>query len=398
MSVLVVGGGIFGVTAAISLRERGHDVTLIDRTLLPNSLSSSCDISKVIRLEYGGDIHYTQLMKKAINRWDQWNKEFGETLYHQTGLLILKQSKLQTMDFEKLSRNLVEKFGYTVQDINPKALREFYPAWNPELYVDGHYNPVGGWANSGRVIELLAKKAINLGVKVLVAEMDKLIIKNNVVLGVTTKDGKQLFAGKTLITCGSWTPVLLPHLSHVMKPTGQVVFHFQVEPKLLDKFSNPKFPTYAADVTKTGFYGFPSDNTGRLKIGHHGPGFQMKNVSPAEIESTLKEYEKSMEAEFRAFLAASLPDIKDAKIIFSRLCMYCDTFDGNFLIDSDPNYDGLYIAAGGSGHGFKFGPVLGDLIADSVENKPSPWRSKFKWRDPVANLKEEARLANKSKL
>jgi len=398
MSILVVGGGIFGITAAISLRERGHDVTLIDRTLLPNNLSASSDISKVIRIEYGGDVHYTQLMKKAMNRWDQWNQEFGETVYHQTGVLALKQSKLQTMDFEKLSRNLVEKFGYTVQDINPKALREFYPAWNNELYVDGHFNPVGGWANSGRVIELLAKKAIKLGVKVLVAEMDKLIIKNNVVLGVTTKDGKQLFAEKTLVAAGSWTSVLLPHLSTVMRPIGQVVFHFQVEPKHLDKFSSVKFPAYLADISKTGFYGFPCDNTGRLKIGHHGPGFEMKNVSAAEIESTLKQYEKSMEAEYRSFLAASLPDIKDAKIIFSRLCMYCDTFDGNFLIDSDPNYDGLYLAAGGSGHGFKFGPVLGDLIADAVENKPSQWRSKFKWREPLPNLKEEARQITKAKL
>ena len=92
--ILVAGAGIFGVTAAIELRKRGHAVGLIDPGPLPHPLAASTDISKVVRLEYGPDQVYTALAEKAIEGWERWNQDLGARLYHPTGLLFLRRSPL----------------------------------------------------------------------------------------------------------------------------------------------------------------------------------------------------------------------------------------------------------------------------------------------------------------
>jgi glycine/D-amino acid oxidase-like deaminating enzyme len=86
------------------------------------------------------------------------------------------------------------------------------------------------------------------------------------------------------------------------------------------------------------------------------------------------------EKNLREFLASTFPSLADAPIVYTRVCMYCDTHDGHFWIARDPEREGLVVAAGDSGHGFKFAPVLGEIIADAVEGKH---RNKFRWRPEV---------------
>ena len=86
------------------------------------------------------------------------------------------------------------------------------------------------------------------------------------------------------------------------------------------------------------------------------------------------------EKNLREFLSSTFPALADAPIVYSRICMYCDTHDGHFWIARDPEREGLVIAAGDCGHGFKFAPVLGEIIADAVEEKPNPILHKFRWR------------------
>src|SRR5579864_9284444 len=100
MKIVVVGAGINGVTAAIELKRRGHDVALIDPGPLPHPLAASTDISKAVRAAYGPDEDYTELAERAILRWRDWNKEFGTELYHEVGCLFLHQQNLQPGDFE----------------------------------------------------------------------------------------------------------------------------------------------------------------------------------------------------------------------------------------------------------------------------------------------------------
>ena len=98
------------------------------------------------------------------------------------------------------------------------------------------------------------------------------------------------------------------------------------------------------------------------------------------------------EARFRRFLRECLPELAQAPVIGRRLCLYCDTWDGNFWIDRDPDRPGLVVASGGSGHAFKFGPMLGPIIADVVEGKPNRFASRFAWRPRGSPATEDARF------
>jgi glycine/D-amino acid oxidase-like deaminating enzyme len=97
------------------------------------------------------------------------------------------------------------------------------------------------------------------------------------------------------------------------------------------------------------------------------------------------------EARVHEFLRDSLPDLAGAPIVHRRLCLYCDTFDGDFWIDRDPAHPGLVVAAGDSGHGFKFAPIIGGLVADVVEGKPNRWAGRFRWRQRLRDRREAAR-------
>jgi glycine/D-amino acid oxidase-like deaminating enzyme len=141
---------------------------------------------------------------------------------------------------------------------------------------------------------------------------------------------------------------------------------------------------FAADIARTGWYGFPALDDGTLKIGHHGRGFALDPSGPRVPPDT-------EEPRFRAFLARALPSAVRAPLVASRLCFYCDTADGDFWIDHDPLHPGLVVAAGGSGHAFKFLPVLGAIVADVIERRESPETRRFRWREAPAGPGEAAR-------
>ena len=134
---------------------------------------------------------------------------------------------------------------------------------------------------------------------------------------------------------------------------------------------------------------FRLSREGVVKIANHGPGREM---SP---ESSNRAVTPQEEQNLRKFLSSTFPALAVAPVAYSRVCMYCDTNDGHFWIAPDPERPGLTVAAGDSGHGFKFAPVLGEIIADAVEEKPNPLLQKFRWRPEVraGEQKEAARFS-----
>jgi glycine/D-amino acid oxidase-like deaminating enzyme len=167
-----------------------------------------------------------------------------------------------------------------------------------------------------------------------------------------------------------------------MWAVGQPVFHFRpADPSL---FRPPRFSVWASDLPRTGWYGFPALADGTLKVANHGEG---RRVHPDEPRTVRPEDE----ARFRAFLRQTFPAAAAAPVVGTRLCLYCDTWDGDFYIDRDPSRPGLIIAAGDSGHAFKFAPVLGSIVADVLEGRPNRWASRFAWRNRGERRWEEAR-------
>lgn len=377
--VLVVGGGIVGITSALALRARGHEVRVIDAGPLPHPLAESTDISKIVRLDYGDDETYTELMERALPRWRAWS---AAPLFHETGTLFVRRTPLSPGTFEHDSLELLERRGHRIERLDAEALRRRFPAWNTERYAFGYFNPQGGWAESGAVVSHLAREAKDAGV--VIAEHTRaarLIERGAKVTGVETAAGDMLAADRVIVTGGAWTTDLVPELDAWLTAVGQPVFH--LAPDDVSLFTSPRFAVFGADIANTGYYGFPANRDGLVKIANHGVGRRVHPSSEASRVVTPEQTEA-----LRAFLRDAFPDLAGARIAATRLCVYGDTRDQHFWIAPHPDREGLVVAAGGSGHAFKFAPLLGDLVADAMEGAVHP---KFRWRADLTYVLGEER-------
>lgn len=380
-SAIVVGSGAFGLASAIELRARGASVTLIDPGPVPRPEAASTDISKIVRLDYGADRFYTELMETALPLWRRGSLA---PLFHEDGFLLLSRTPASPGSFEGDSLAILEARGHAVTRLDRHAIATRWPAWSAASYVDGYFNEQGGWAESARVVERLAQQARAAGVRLVErASLSRLVEKGTRVTGVALTTGESFAAEVVLVAAGAWTPVLLRYLSRAMWPVAQPVFH--LKPAEPDAWRPPRFTVWAADIARTGWYGFPANADGLVKIANHGPG---RRVDPDEPRTTTPEDERAL----RSFLAESLPALADAPIAASKTCLYCDSFDGDFWIGRDPDRPGLAVAAGDSGHGFKFVPVLGGIVADAIEGKDSAATRRLGWRDVGARRGEDARF------
>jgi glycine/D-amino acid oxidase-like deaminating enzyme len=404
--IIVVGAGINGVAAAIELTKRGHEVVLVDPGPLPHPLAASTDISKAVRAAYGADENYTALAERSIKLWRDWNEEFGTKLYHEVGVMFVRQRTMEPGDFEYESLKLLEKRGLKVARMDSPKLWKRFPAWNPQLYRDGVLEIEAGYAESGRAVSMLIERAKSAGVSLYEGKFVALDQAGQRVNGVVLQDSQfkavipseveesrgeglkltsrgpstslgmtRIAADFVVMAVGAWTPYLLPFTKEFFRATGQPVFHLR--PSDPELFAPEHFPVFGADITTTGYYGFPINRDGVVKIANHGFGREMSPDSPERVVTA------DDEKKLREFLASTFSSLTDAPIVYTRLCMYCDTHDGHFWIARDPEREGLVIAAGDSGHGFKFAPVLGEIIADAVEGKDNPLLDKFRWRPEV---------------
>ena len=382
-SVLVLGGGCFGLTAALELRARGWRVTLIDQGALPHPDSASMDISKVVRMDYAADAQHTAMGLLSLERWQAWNRRWGVDLYHEDGFLVMSQAEMAPGGFEHDSFHFLTNQGRELLRMNAELLRARHPVWRADRFVDGYFNPVGGWVESGRVIAMLAKEAREAGVEIVEHVRSAMpVFMAGRCTGIESADGRSWSADDVLVAAGAWTPEVLPHLQDVMWATAQTVFHFQ--PADPERFRAPAFPVWGADIAKTGWYGFPANTDGIVKVANHGVG---RRVCASEAR-VMPEGE---EERYRQFLCETFPDLADAPVHSHRVCLYCDTFDGAFWIDRDPEHAGLIVAAGDSGHAFKFTPVMGEIIADVVEGKSNEWSARYRWREPTHASSDGAR-------
>jgi glycine/D-amino acid oxidase-like deaminating enzyme len=378
---IVVGAGINGVTAAIALRKRGHDVDLIDPGPLPHPLAASTDISKAVRAAYGADEIYTELAEHCVPIWREWNAQFGVTLFHEVGFLFMRRTPMREGDFEFETAKVFARRGHKFARF--EEMKRRFPIWATGNFGDGIFEPEAGYAVAERVVSVLLAHAAELGVKVRGGNAFADLIGNGRVTGVVLQDRQRIVADEVVMCAGAWTPQLLPFTKDFLRATAHPVFHLR--PKQPDLFRSDVFPVFGADISATGYYGFPLNADGVVKIGVHGSGREMSADSEQRV------VDANEENQLREFLNEAFPQLTDAPIVFSRICMYCDTNDGDFWIARDPERPGLTIATGDNGHGFKFAPVWGELTADAVEEKPNPLLEKFRWRPEVpAGIKKEA--------
>ncbi|KAJ3401332.1 alpha subunit of pyruvate dehydrogenase [Chytriomyces hyalinus] len=390
MKICIVGGGVFGLSTALSLQRRGHSVTVFDRLPVPAEDAASTDISKVIRPDYASQRLYQRLALASIKAFkSQWNpdaeRRLGRALYVETGCLFATRAS-EMNAFERESIETLALDGVRVEKVQRERVAQLMGNAFANEFPYGYFNASAGFAYSGLTIEYMALLAQEADVKFVCggnagtfAAFVYSPSNGKTVVGIKTMDGAVHHADRVIVAAGSWTPSLVPQLR-----------------------------VWFADVSETGFYGFPvSDLTGELKIANHGPGFKSSfhlDTSPASRVSqpaksvvTSTAIPKPAVDMYRKFLAHAFPETNQLDITRTRLCWYCESWDGNFFIDAVPGMSNCFVATGGSGHGFKFAPVLGDVIADIVEGKPSEFRELFQWREKPVGCEDELDAIRKGK-
>ena len=212
---LIIGAGTFGLTTAIELRKKSYTVAILNPNSIPHPLAASTDISKIIRMEYGSDVEYMDMAIESMQHWRAWNEALGEKIYHETGFLLATSTSMDE-DFKNFDSasylNLLKK-GFTPKRLNQGALGRSFPAFQKANFSDGFYHEKGGFAESGRVIELLLKYARSMGVEIFENQTaETLRPSNGKIDTVTTKEGARFSAGQVVVCAGNFTSYLVPAL------------------------------------------------------------------------------------------------------------------------------------------------------------------------------------------
>jgi sarcosine oxidase len=359
--VAVVGAGVFGAWIALHLAKREQRVLLLDAYGPGHSRSSSGDESRIIRMGYGADEIYTQWSQRSLLQWKELFAASGnQELFQKTGVLWLAESGNAQLraTADVLGRNQVE-----FEQLDRAALGHRYPQINLEGIATGIYEPESGVLMARRAVTATAAEAVRLGVEVKLAAIAG-PHGSGTIEYVTSSAGEKFVAKEFVFACGAWLAKLFPEfLEDRIFPTRQTVFYFGI-PAGDDRFSSPALPTWL--IKNDECYGMPDLESRGLKIAmdQHGeridPDTQSRVVTPTEVE------------EIRRLVAYRFPALAHAPIVETRVCQYENTWNGDFLIDRHPTLSNVWLAGGGSGHGFKHGPAVGEYVTRQILDDAEP--------------------------
>jgi glycine/D-amino acid oxidase-like deaminating enzyme len=344
----VVGAGTFGAWIAWHLRQAGLSVVLLDQYGPGNARSSSGGESRIIRMGYGADDVYTRLALRSLAAWRRLGDATGEALFHETGVLWLgRGGDRYTLDtLATLARLGVPHARLTAADIGAR-----FPQFVLDDDVWGIFEPASGALMARRAVQAVVREAVRAGVEYRTAAFAPPAVRTRVG-ALKTGDGSEIRAGTFVFAGGPWLPKLFPDLLGArIFPTRQEVFFFG-PPAGDERFAPPRMPTwidFGAEI-----YGLP-DLEGR--------GFKVapdRHGAPIDPDTDERLVAAASVARIRAFLGRRFPALAAAPLLEARVCQYENTSNGDSLIDRHPDADNVWLVGGGSGHGFKHGPAVGE--------------------------------------
>lgn len=359
--IVVIGAGAFGMWTALYLQRLGATVTVVDLYGAGNSRQTSGGETRGVRTSYGDRPHgrqWTEWARRAITRWKQWDEEGQERLlprlFFQTGDLILR-GETNTYITDTLSNWDALSVPYEVLTADEVSAR-----WSWIRY-DGLgvalYEPDAGVVRARRAIESVARVFVENGGRIEVGHAVLGGRQGRRLGNITLNSGDNLSADSFVFACGPWFPKVFPDLmAKRLRISMGHVFYFSVPPGDR-RFVYPYMPSYGVPGC-TGWPALPLDHRGfRVRTGGRppeDPDLSDRWVAPEYHERP------------REILRRHFPDLANAVINETRACHYESSVDRNFIIDTYPNLDNVWLAGGGSAEGFKFGPVLGEYIANRV--------------------------------
>jgi sarcosine oxidase len=352
----VIGAGVFGVWIAKYLRDSGASVILLDAYGPGNSHSSSGGETRIIRLGYGADELYTRWAMRSFPLWLELGERSGRNLFHRTGVLWLSdQTDAHLQAMAKLLPTLQAK----CEKLTAGEVRQRFPQLRFDDVTLGVLEPESGVLMARQAVQTLAEQLVRNGVEVRAVAV--LPPRGEAKLAaVKTSDGQSISAAAFVFACGSWLPKLFPDLlKDRIFPTRQEVFFFG-PPAGRDDFNSPKMPAWLHHTHPERPYALPNiENRGfKIALDTHGaefdPDFGSRVVSQTSVDQV------------RAYLKQHVPALAEAPLVETRVCQYENTWNGDFLIDRHPELANVWLAGGGSGHGFKHGPAVGDYLSGRI--------------------------------
>jgi sarcosine oxidase / L-pipecolate oxidase len=440
--IIIIGAGVFGLSTALHLAKRGYnDIHICDnQPYHKNSYAcsagcdaASCDENKILRASYGDAKLYQDLAFKAMPEWRKWNEMLAETSQDDLPPGLTPETKLwNNCGFLRLSRDGLEESEVETQNNFPKEIRHTqyrvsdsrrrqdattdgilntkmdpFGRLEKGLPTDGVLDMTAGFVLASRACAFALYHCRKLGVNAYLGPdygLKSLIKKGKKVIGLVTNDGNEHFGDIIIVACGGWTPSLLPEIEQLVETTAGSVLSIRLpedRKDLWDKYAPEDFPvwswrmnSYAAHQNDVGgLYGLPRTPEGVVKVAFRGAkwtNYAHRSASSGQDISYPKtdvdEVPEEAMRVIRSFCEENLPELLELELERGRLCWYSDSVDNSFLIDYVPGTENLIVANGGSGHGFKFLPVLGEHVADVLERKDTEYTRLFRWRDkPVSD-------------
>ncbi|HKU74820.1 MAG TPA: FAD-dependent oxidoreductase [Pyrinomonadaceae bacterium] len=360
--VAVIGAGVFGAWTAYQLRLAGASVLLLDAYGPGNSRASSGGESRIIRLGYGPDEIYSRSTQRAFGLWQQLFEK-TDNLFRKTGVLWLARAQ---DPYCEATLSTLQRINANFEKLGHDELARRFPQLDVRPISWGILEPDSGVLMARRAVQAVVAQGRADGVDYVEAAITPPTVTREKLNSVQTTSRRDIVAERFVFACGPWLPKLFPKLlGELIHVTRQEVFFFGV-PSGDDSFNQGVLPTWI-DFNDLA-YGLPNmDGRGfKLAIDAHGAEFDPDTGERVVTSAGLNAA--------REYLARRLPRLANAPVTETRVCQYENTSNGDFLIDKHPGFENVWLVGGGSGHGFKHGPVVGEyaaqMVTGSVKEEP----------------------------
>jgi len=361
--IAVIGAGAFGGWTALFLRRQGARVTLLDAWGPGNSRASSGGETRVIRATYGPRAVYTHMAVRALTLWKEHQQRWRRQLYHGIGVLWLVESDDQ---FERAALPILRAARVGFEELQGAEVARRYSQINCEQVRWAIFEKDAGYLTARRACAAVLEGFIAEG-----GEYRQLALQAPIeprggeLSSVMLSDGSRLTADRFVFACGPWLGSLFPDvIGDRVRATRQEVFFFGT-PSGDRRYTEEALPVWADHGTRF-IYGIPGNEWRGFKVADdsRGPVFDPTNGERTPTDSALQIA--------RDYIAYRFPGLKRAPLLESRVCQYEESPDEHFIIDHHPQAVNAWLVGGGSGHGFKHGPAVGELVARLVLSGAAP--------------------------
>jgi glycine/D-amino acid oxidase-like deaminating enzyme len=355
LRVVVVGAGAFGGWTALHLLRRGAKVTLVDSWGPGNSRASSGGETRVIRGVYGASRIYTAMAARAFVLWKENEERWKRKLYRRTGALWMLADEGK---YVRDALPLLKDSGFPFEELSLAEAARRYPQISFTGLQWALVEKEAGFLLARQSCAVVVEGFLAEGGEYRQASVTPGVIESGSLAGLRLSDGARLSADVYVFACGPWLPQVFPEaIGSWIQPTRQEVFFFGT-PGNDQRFNEDRMPVWV-EVPRF-MYGIPGNERRGFKIADdsRGPDFDPTNGERLASPESLKAA--------REYVAMRFPALARAPVVETRVCQYENSPDHDFLVDRHPGAGNAWLVGGGSGHGFKHGPALGELVAQNV--------------------------------